>query len=212
MAGLYRLGVTDPQLGRTLLLITGALLVPVTLRTLARRLIGDWRAASVAAALIAATASSCSAVIYGAATAMAVPFFVGVFLWALVESLERESGAWWLGAGRRRLRAQANLAAAIPLGRAGLWFAWESWRRPGLRQHWWLWMTTAAGIVLVLSAPVLIHNLFFKANTVTQLQEHLSTCPKIDPRCKPMRSASAGSCPKSAGNQGSLTYWAATKP
>ena len=171
MAGFYRLGVTDPQLGRVLLLITGALLVPVTY-AFARRLIGDWRAASVAAVLVA---TNPHLVVlsshHGAATTM-MPFFVGVFLWALVEALERESGVWWLGAVTAGgFALQANLAAAIPLGGAGLWFAWEAWRRPALRRRWWLWMLTAAGIVLALSAPVLIHNLFFKANTVTQLQD-----------------------------------------
>lgn len=170
MAALYRLGVTDPLLGRTLLLITGTLLVPVVY-ALARRLTGSWIAASVAAALIATNPHLIVlSSHHGAATTM-MPFFVGLYLWWLVEALERGKGVWWLAAaGVAGLALQANLAAVIPVAGAGLWFAWRAWTSPALRRGWWGWMMGAGLIVLALSTPVIAHNLFFRANTVTQLQ------------------------------------------
>ncbi len=170
MAALYKLGVTDPLLGRTLLLITGTLLVAVVYM-LARRLTGSWIAASVAAALIATNPHLIVLSSHlGAATTM-MPFFVGLFLWWLVEALERGRGGWWLAAaGAAGLALQANLAAAIPLAGAGLWFASRAWTSPPLRRGWWGLMIGAGLIVLAFSMPVIVHNLFFRANTVTQLQ------------------------------------------
>lgn len=170
MAALYKLGVTDPLLGRTLLLITGTLLVGVVYM-LARRMTGSWIAASVAAVLIATNPHLIVlSSHHGAATTM-MPFFVGLYLWCLVEALERGKSAWWLAASvAAGLALQANLAAAIPVAGAGLWFAWRAWISPALRRGWWGSMIGASLIVLALSTPVIAHNLFFRASTVTQLQ------------------------------------------
>lgn len=171
MAGFYRLGVSDPLLGRTLQMITGVLLVPV-IYALARRLTGDWRAAGVAAALIATNPHLIVlSSHHGAATTM-MPFFVGLYLWWMIEALDRDRAGWWLAAvSAGGFALQANLVAVLPLAGTGLWFAWQAWHRPGLRRRWWLWMAAAISIVLALSAPVIVHNLFFRANTLTQLQD-----------------------------------------
>lgn len=170
MAGLYRLGVTDPQLGRTLLLITGTLLVAV-IYALARRLTGSWIAASVAAALIATNPHLIVlSSHHGAATTM-MPFFVGLYLWWLVEAVDRGRGVWWLAAaGAAGLALQANLAAAIPVAGAGLWFAWQAWRTPTLRRRWWLWLVVAAVIVGLLTLPVIVNQLILSVNPQTKLE------------------------------------------
>jgi len=170
MAGLYRLGVTDPLLGRTLLLITGTLLIPITY-ALARRLTGSWRAAGVAAALIATNPHLVVLSSHHGAATTLMPFFIGLFVWWALESIERDHGGWWLAAVvAGGLALQANLAAVVPLTGAGLWFAYEAWQKPGLRRRWWLWMGAAAAIVVLLSAPVLIQSLLAQVNPQTKLE------------------------------------------
>ncbi len=170
MAGLYRLGVTDPLLGRTLLLITGTLLIPITY-ALARRLTGSWRASGVAAALIATNPHLVVLSSHHGAATTLMPFFIGLFVWWALESIERDHGGWWLAAVvAGGLALQANLAAVVPLAGAGLWFAYEAWQKPGLRRRWWLWLGAAAAIVVLLSAPVLIQSLLAQVNPQTKLE------------------------------------------
>lgn len=171
LALLFRLGVTDPLVGRLVILITGTLTVPLTC-ALARSLGGSWTASLAAAALAAANPHLILLNSHMGGTTYLLPFFTTLFLWLLSRAVALDRPGWLLASAvAAGLALQSNPIAGLLLA-GGL--TWGAARMRGLPRLGWRWPTwpIAAGLcILVVYSPVIIYNISSNLNTLDVLKQ-----------------------------------------
>ena len=170
MAGLIKLGATDPLAGRFVTLAAGILTVPLAwawVLALGR----DRLAALVAALLVALNPDLILTNSHIGGTTLLLPFFTTLFLLCLTLAVKRDSPVWTLLAGvAGGLAGQSNLVAGLAVAGGGLWFLWQTRHATRLGRMWPLWPALLGLAVLVVLSPVIIHNLTADFGSVDALE------------------------------------------
>lgn len=170
VAGLLKLGITNPMIGRVVILVAGILTVPAVFAWVLA--LGKARLAALLAALF--TALNADLILVNShlgGTTLLMPFLTVLFLLALTLAAERDSLGWLAAAGALGgLAAQSNLVAGLAVAGGLLWFLWRVRRRPRLGRRWPLWPIVLGGIVLLVFSPVIIYNLRTGFDSVTALE------------------------------------------
>ncbi len=170
VAGLLWLGVTDPMVGRAVVLVAGVLTVPAVYAWV--HVLGRSRLAGLIAALFVALNPYLIVVnSHLGGTTMLMPLLTTLFLLALTLAVRRDSRAWLVIAGLMGgLAIQSNLIAALTVAGGLLWFAWESRRLAHLGRRWPLWTGCAGLVVVAVLSPVILYNLTADFGSATALQ------------------------------------------
>jgi 4-amino-4-deoxy-L-arabinose transferase-like glycosyltransferase len=170
VAGLLRLGVTNPMVGRVVVLAAGVLTVPATYGWV--RVLGRSRLAGLIAALFVALNPYLIVVnSHLGGTTMLMPLLTVLFLLALTLAVRRDSRGGLVAAGVvGGLAIQSNLVAALAVAGGLLWFAWESRRLARLGGRWPLWSLVAGLVVVAVLSPVILYNLTADFGSATALQ------------------------------------------
>lgn len=170
VAGLIKLGVTDPMIGRLVILAAGILTVPLTwawVQALGR----DRAAALIAAALVALNPDLIFVYSHLGGTTLLLPFISTLFLLCLTLAAERDSAGWLLLAGiTGGLTVQSNLIGGLAVAGGLLWFLWRTRRAARLGQRWPLWPILLGGIVVLVFSPVIIYNIGTNLGSVDALE------------------------------------------
>ena len=159
VAGLIRLGVTNPMIGRVVILLSGILTVPVTYGWV--QAMGKNKPAGLIAASFVALSPDLIVVnSHLGGTTMLLPLLATLFLLGLTLAVERDSAGWLLFAGvAAGLALQSNLVAGLATAGGLLWFLWQTRGKPRLGKWWPFWPIVGGLIVLIVFSPVIIYNL-----------------------------------------------------
>lgn len=170
VAGLLRLGVTDPMVGRAVVLAAGVLTVPAVYAWV--YVLSRGRLAGLIAALFVALNPYLIVVnSHLGGTTMLMPLLTTLFLLALTLAVRRDSRGWLVVAGLMGgLAIQSNLVAGLAVAGGLLWFAWESRPLARLGRRWPLWPFCAGLVVVAVLSPVIIYNLTADFGSATALQ------------------------------------------
>ncbi len=170
VAGLIKLGATDPMVGRLVILAAGILTVPLTwawVQTLGR----DRPAALFAALLVALNPDLILTNSHLGGTTLMLPFLATLFLLCLTLAATRDSAGWLLLAGiAGGLTVQSNLIGGLAVAGGLLWFLWRTRRAIRLGKRWPLWPILLGVVVLVILSPVIIYNLSTGFGSVDALE------------------------------------------
>lgn len=148
------LGAT-PVAPRIIVMVMGALTVGLTY-LLARELGLKQPWAALAGLLLAANPHHILVSSHYAGATLVLPLFTTALLVALVLAAKRESGAWLVAAGvLLGLALQANPLTVLMLPGAAVWFLAQRKAAVGLRTRW---PYLAALVVVLVYAPVIVHN------------------------------------------------------
>jgi len=170
IAALLKLGITNPLIGRVVILAAGVLTVPAVYAWVLA--LGKDRLAALLAALFAALNPDLILVnSHIGGTTLLMPLLATLFLLALTLAAERDSFAWLAAAGvLGGLAAQSNLVAGLAVAGGLLWFLWRVRGRTRLGRHWPLWPVVGGIIVLLVFSPVIIYNLRTGFGSVAALE------------------------------------------
>ena len=170
VAALLKLGVTNPMIGRVVILVAGVLTVPTVYAWVLA--LGKDRIAALLAALF--TAFNPDLILVNShigGTTLLMPLLTTLFLLALTLAAERDSFVWLAAAGvLGGLAAQSNLVAGLAVAGGLLWFLWRVRGRPRLGRRWPLWPVVAGAIVLLVFSPVIVYNLRTGFGSVAALE------------------------------------------
>ncbi|HRO92224.1 MAG TPA: glycosyltransferase family 39 protein, partial [Promineifilum sp.] len=157
VAGLIKLGATDPLVGRWIVLAAGVLTVPVVYAWVLA--LGRKRLAALIAALFVALNPDLIFVnSHSGGTTLLLPFLTTLFLLCLTLAATRDSPAWLLPTGVfAGLAMQSNMIAALAVAGGLLWFLWQARGKARLGRRWPLWPVVAGIIALLVFSPVIIH-------------------------------------------------------
>ncbi len=146
----------SPFTPRILAMITGALTVGITYGLARAMGVGrPW--ATLAGLLMAANPIHILINSHLADSSFIVPLFSTAFLAALARAVRRESGPWLIVAGALLgLAGQAHPTVALMLPGVAVWFLLQRQSPIGFRTRW---PYLAAAAVLLVYAPVIIHNM-----------------------------------------------------
>lgn len=170
LALLLRLGIKDPMLGSTVILITSTLIAPLTYAWV-RRLHGNQTASVVAAALVAANPHLILFSHLGATTFL-LPFFTTLFLWCLSSAVDSDHPGWLIAAAvAAGLALQANPVAGLPVTGGWVWMAIRVRRSPRLSRGWPLWPLMGGLCVALVYSPVLFYNVTSRLNSMQTLEQ-----------------------------------------
>ncbi len=170
IAALLKLGITNPMIGRVVILVAGILTVPAVYAWVLA--LGKNRLAALLAALF--TALNPDLILINShlgGTTLLMPFLTVLFLLALTLAAERDSIGWLLAAGvLGGLAAQSNLIAGLAVAGGLAWFLWRVRGRVRLGRRWPLWPVVLGVVVLLVLSPVIIYNLRTGFDSVAALE------------------------------------------
>ncbi len=170
VAALLKLGITNPMIGRVVILVAGILTVPAVYAWVLA--LGKDRLAALLAALF--TALNADLILINShlgGTTLLMPLLTTLFLLALTLSAERDSLGWLLAAGvLGGLAAQSNLVAGLAVAGGLLWFLWRVRGRLRLGSRWPLWPIILGSVILLVFSPVIIYNLRTGFGSVAALE------------------------------------------
>jgi hypothetical protein len=171
LAGLFRLGLQDPLLGGTIVLIAGTATVPVTYAWM-RELGNGYGASLLAGLLVAFNPHLILLNSHVGGTTFLLPFLLMVGLWLLCAAVNRDRpGLLMAGALVCGLALQSNPLAALAVAGSWVWLSVQSRRMPRLGRRWPLWPVLAGLCVGLVYAPVIIYNLQSGLGSLTTLNE-----------------------------------------
>ena len=159
LAALFLLGVKDPFIGRTVMLIAGTLTIPLTyvwVKEIARsRLAG-----LVAAAVVAANPAHILLNSHLGGATYLLPLFTTAFLCLATFALRRDRWPLWIAATvMAGLALQANPVGLYVVAGGGLWFLVQSRRLERIGQRWPMWPLLGGLCIALVYAPVIVFNL-----------------------------------------------------
>lgn len=171
LAGLLRLGITNPMLGRAVIMVAGTLTVPATFGWV-QALGHNKTAALIAALLVTVNPDLILVNSHMGGSTFLLPFFTTLFLMGLTVALSQDSWGWLVGGSiAGGLALQSNPIAGLVIMAGLLWFLARTYRQPRLG-HWWPWWPICAGLVILLVySPVILYNLTTDFQTVGVLHE-----------------------------------------
>lgn len=159
VAGLIKLGATDPLTGRFVTLAAGILTIPVTW-VWAQALGKNRLAALIAALLVAVNPDLILTNSHVGGTTFLLPFLTTLFLLCLTLANKRDSPGWVLLAGiAGGLAGQSNLVGGLAVAGGALWFLWQTRRSARLGKWWPLWPVLLGLVILAMLSPIILHNL-----------------------------------------------------
>jgi hypothetical protein len=159
LALLFRLGVTDPFVGRAVALITGALMVPLTYAWV-RQMRGPRSMAVVAGLLVAANPHLILLNSHVGGTTLLLPFLTLIFLWSLARAIYTDHRGWLItSAVLAGLVIQSNAVGGLAIAGGWAWAALRARRSHRLGKHWPLWSLIGVLCVALVYSPVIAHNL-----------------------------------------------------
>jgi hypothetical protein len=159
LAALFRLGIRDPLLGRTIVLLAGVATVPVTYAWMRALGAGD-RVRSLAALLVACNPHLILLNSHVGGTTFLLPFLTTTSLWLLSAAVQRDRPGLLVAAGAvAGLALQSNPVAAPAVAGAWLWLVVRARRTPRLGERWPLWPLLGGACVVLVYAPVIAYNL-----------------------------------------------------
>jgi len=158
LALLFRLGVTDPLVGRTVILVAGTLTTTLTYAWV-RALHGSRLAGAVAAGIVAINPHLVLLNSHVGGTTFLLPFLTTSFLWLLSTAVDSDGHGWLMGASiLGGLAVQSNPIAGLLV--AGGW-AWATFRvrhSAQLGRNWPLWPLVGGLCILLVYSPVIAYN------------------------------------------------------
>lgn len=158
LALLFRLGVADPLVGRTVVLVTGTLTVAITYAWV-RRLGGNRMASSIAALLVAINPHLILLNSHLGGTTYLLPFFTTSFLWLLSSAVDSDHRGWLIASAiAAGLAIQSNPIAALLVAGSWIWATFRLRHSPRLGRHWPLWPLVGGLCVALVYSPVIIYN------------------------------------------------------
>jgi 4-amino-4-deoxy-L-arabinose transferase-like glycosyltransferase len=171
VAGLLRLGLVDPMVGRMVVMVTGTLTVPATYFWVSH--LGQSNIAGlIAAFLIAINPDMILVNSHVGGVTLLLPFFTTLFLLFLTLAVLRDGVGWLLAAGvTAGLAFQSNLVGVLIVGGSFPWLLWQSRSQATIGKWWPLWPAAAVAVMLLVFSPVIIYNLVTDFDTVDVLQE-----------------------------------------
>jgi 4-amino-4-deoxy-L-arabinose transferase-like glycosyltransferase len=171
LAALFRAGISNPMLGRVVIMITGVLTVPATYAwvvALSRSQVAGF----MAALLVAANPDLILVNSHIGGASFLVPFFTTLFLYLLTKSLNEDKPGWLaLAAVSAGLALQSNPIAVLLVASSGLWILWQTRSKTRLGQHWPLWPVLIGLVIAFVYSPVIVYNLRTQFGTVDVVQE-----------------------------------------
>jgi 4-amino-4-deoxy-L-arabinose transferase-like glycosyltransferase len=171
LAFLFRLGVADPMVGRTVMLIAGTLTVTITYAWVHR--LGKSRTASfIAAGLVAVNPHLVLLNSHPGGTTFLLPFFTTLFLWLLTSAVDLDHRGWLIASAiAAGLAIQTNPLAALLVAGGLVWAAFRVRHFPRLGKYWPLWLVVGGLAVALVYSPVIIYNVVSRLNSLDILQE-----------------------------------------
>ena len=172
----------SPLTPRIFAMITGALTVGITYGLARAMGLGrPW--ATLAGLLMTANPIHILINSHLADSSFIIPLFSTAFLAALARAVRRDSGPWLIVAGALLgLAGQAHPTVALMLPGVAVWFLLQrtpgglDWRRQSSRQSpigfRTRWPYLAAAVVLLVYAPVIIHNMRTSLAAVQEVTQH----------------------------------------
>jgi hypothetical protein len=171
LAGLFRLGVADPLVGRMIALLTGTLTIPLTF-ALVLKSGKNYLASLIAALLIAINADLILVNSHIGGTTFLLPFFTTLFLWLFLEAIYRDRVRWLIGGAIvAGLTIQSNPLGGLVVVTVWLWLLWQTRHHDTLGQWWPFWPIIAGLTILLVYSPVLLYNMDTRLDTISVLQE-----------------------------------------
>jgi len=171
LALLFRLGVSDPLVGRIVALISGTLIVALTYMW-TRQLRGPRPAALIAALLVAANPHLILLNSHLGGTTFLMPFLTLLFLWSLSRAVHTDSYIWLItSAVVAGLAIQSNPVTGLVV--AGGW-VWTTLRARGsqcLGKRWPLWPLIGGLCIVLTYSPVIIYNANSSLNSLDIVQQ-----------------------------------------
>ncbi len=171
LALLIRMGVTDPIVGRAVVLVAGALTAPLTYAW-ARRLGERPLAGLIAAGVVVADPHLILLNSHVGGTTFLLPFLTLTFLWLLSKAVDVDHPGWLVAsAAVGGLAVQSNPVAGLPVLGAWTWAAFRVRRWPQLGRRWPLWPLVAALCVVLVYSPVIVYNVRSGLDSITALNQ-----------------------------------------
>ncbi len=171
LALLFRLGVADPFVGRTVLLITGTLTATVTYAW-GCQLHGNRVASLVATALVAANPHLILLNSHVGGTTFLLPFLTTSFLWLLSSAVDSDHYGWLIASAVvAGLAVQSNLVAGLLVAGGWIWATFRVRRSPRLGRHWPFWPLMGGLCVALVYSPVIVYNATSGMNSLNVLDQ-----------------------------------------
>jgi hypothetical protein len=158
VAFLFRLGISDPLIGRTIVLIAGTLTATLTYAW-ARQLGGGRIAALTAALLVACNPHLILLNGHVGGTTFLLPFFTTLFLWSLSRAIDADSYGWLAASAvAAGLALQSNPVSGLLVAGGLVWLVLRTRGAPRLGRYWPLVSIIGGLCVLAVYSPVIIYN------------------------------------------------------
>lgn len=170
LAGLLRLGILEPMVGRLVVLVSGTLTVPVTYIWVSK-MGKSVPAGFVAAFLIAINPDMIVVNSHVGGVTLLLPLFTTLFFLFLTLAKQDDKKRWFIAAGVfAGLALQANLLGALYVGSGFLWFFLPPKKILTLGKGWFTRPVLAIGCMMLVYSPVILYNLTTHFDTVAVLQ------------------------------------------
>jgi 4-amino-4-deoxy-L-arabinose transferase-like glycosyltransferase len=171
LALLFRLGVADPFVARTVVLIAGTLTATVTYAW-GCHLHGNRVASLVATALVAANPHLVLLNSHVGGTTFLLPFLTTSFLWLLSRAVNSDHRGWLIASAvAAGLAIQSNPVAGLLVAGGWTWVTFRVRRSPRLGRHWPLWPLVGGLCVALLYSPVIAYNVTSGMRSINVLDQ-----------------------------------------
>jgi hypothetical protein len=171
LALLIRLGVADPLVGRTVVLVAGTLTATVTYAWV-RQLGGNRVAGLVAALLVAANPHMILLNSHVGGTTFLMPFFTILFLWFLSRSVAADRSGWLISSAvAAGLALQSNPVAGLLVAGGWIWVIFRVRCLPRLGRYWPLWPLVGGLCIALVYSPVILYNITSGLDSVSTAGE-----------------------------------------